>query len=271
MATLVLVTGASRGFGRALALEFTKHVASSGQGDLHMHLWARNAAGLAATAVQVKAAWTSSHNHAIHVTETVVDLGDDQSYPKTMDAFLETVSSLPSLESVVIVHNAATLGQIGRSSEVASPKLIQEHMEVNVNSVLWFSKRFLQEFGQGANKSIPRVYFVDINSVAGITPFPAMGIYCVFKAARKMHFAVVAAEEPQVKTLGYAPGILDTDMNLDLRENPLTDPNLRDWFNNIRATDTYADLHVSASACIQHLFDPTCISGSQVDFSDLQK
>ncbi|KAF0698032.1 Aste57867_11313 [Aphanomyces stellatus] len=271
MATLVLVTGASRGFGRALALEFTKHVANAGEGDLHMHLWARNIAGLAATAAQVKTAWACKDNHAVHVTETAVDLSSVESYTLVVDAFLDSVSSLPSLASVIIVHNAGTLGQIGRISEVTSPKLIQEHMEVNVNSVLWVSKRFLQEFGQGASKSIPRVYFVDINSGAGVRPFSGMGIYCVFKAARKMHFAVVAAEEPQVKTLGYAPGVLDTDMNLDLRENPSTDPNLRDLFNNIRATGGYADVHASAQACVQHLFGPSCVSGSQVDFRDLNK
>ena len=39
------------------------------------------------------------------------------------------------------------------------------------------------------------------------------------KAARDMFFKVLAAEEPSIRVLNYAPGPIDTDMQTYLREN----------------------------------------------------
>ncbi|CAK5240108.1 unnamed protein product, partial [Aphanomyces euteiches] len=188
--SLVLVTGASRGFGRALALAFTEELSAANEGDLYLHLWSRDTAGLAATTEAIQATW-KSQDQALHATQTAVDLSDQRAYCDTINNFLSDIAKL-SLKRIVIVHNAGSLGEVGRIANVSSPQANQKHMELNVNSVLWFNKRFLEAYGQAS-------------SGGNVVKFGA--------SARDMHFRVVAIEEPNVKTLNYAPGPMETEMN----------------------------------------------------------
>ncbi|ETV77487.1 sepiapterin reductase, variant [Aphanomyces astaci] len=274
MAWVVLVTGGSRGFGRALALAFAANKASADDGDLHLHLWSRDAAGMAATAADVTAAWQRQTSHSIHVTQTVVDLSDDSTYGPAIDTFVEEAQAAASVDRVVVFHNAGSLGQVGRIAEVASPQVIRRHMELNVNSVLWINKRLLQVYGtqaQAAKVPSPVLYLINVSSLNAIEPFATCGLYCVFKAARDMHFRVVATEEDatRVKCLNYAPGPMQTEMGNEIRDGHATDPALQRMFKKLQADGTYVDVNVSAQLCVSHVFGPTLVSGSHVDYYDI--
>ncbi|CAK4337554.1 unnamed protein product [Aphanomyces euteiches] len=229
--SLVLVTGASRGFGRALALAFTEELSAANEGDLYLHLWSRDTAGLAATTEAIQATW-KSQDQALHATQTAVDLSDQRAYCDTINNFLSDIAKL-SLKRIVIVHNAGSLGEVGRIANVSSPQANQKHMELNVNSVLWFNKRFLEAYGQASSGEA--AYMLNVSSLNAIEPFATCGLYCVFKAARDMHFRVVAIEEPNVKTLNYAPGPMETEMNNALRTGPSTDASLQTMFQKLHA------------------------------------
>jgi len=47
---------------------------------------------------------------------------------------------------------------------------------------------------------------VNISSLCALQPFRSWALYCSGKAARDMMFRVLAAEEPDVRVLNYAPG-----------------------------------------------------------------
>ncbi|CAK4353372.1 unnamed protein product [Aphanomyces euteiches] len=244
--SLVLVTGASRGFGRALALAFTEELSAANEGDLYLHLWSRDTAGLAATTEAIQATW-KSQDQALHATQTAVDLSDQRAYCDTINNFLSDIAKL-SLKRIVIVHNAGSLGEVGRIANVSSPQAIQKHMELNVNSVLWFNKRFLEAYGQAS-------------SGGNVVKFGA--------SARDMHFRVVAIEEPNVKTLNYAPGPMETEMNNALRTGPSTDASLQTMFQKLHAEGNMVDVNVSARLCVKHLLGSTLVSGSHVDYYDI--
>ncbi|CAK4472515.1 hypothetical protein LEN26_001260 [Aphanomyces euteiches] len=265
--SLVLVTGASRGFGRALALAFTEELSAANEGDLYLHLWSRDTAGLAATTEAIQATW-KSQDQALHVTQTAVDLSDQRAYCDTINNFLSDIAKL-SLKRIVIVHNAGSLGEVGRIANVSSPQAIQKHMELNVNSVLWFNKRFLEAYGQASSGEKPQIYMLNVSSLNAIEPFATCGLYCVFKAARDMHFRVVAIEEPNVKTLNYAPGPMETEMNNALRTGPSTDASLQTMFQKLHAEGNMVDVNVSARLCVKHLLGSTLVSGSHVDYYDI--
>ncbi|ETV66985.1 sepiapterin reductase [Aphanomyces astaci] len=260
MAWVVLVTGGSRGFGRALALAFAANKASADDGDLHLYLWSRDAAGMAATAADVTAAWQRQTSHSIHVTQTVVDLSDDSTYGPAIDTFLEEAQVVASVDRVVVVHNAGSLGQVGRIAEVASPQVIRRHMELNVNSVLWINKRQDQ-------MSILRLTIVNISRLLQMYGTQAQAA----RAARDMHFRVVATEEDttRVKCLNFAPGPMQTEMGNEIRDGPATDPALQRMFKKLQADGTYVDVNVSAQLCVSHVFGPTLVSGTHVDYYDI--
>lgn len=47
---------------------------------------------------------------------------------------------------------------------------------------------------------------VNISSLCALQPFKGWALYCAGKAARDMLYQVLAAEEPSVRVLSYAPG-----------------------------------------------------------------
>lgn len=57
---------------------------------------------------------------------------------------------------------------------------------------------------------------INISSLCAVQPFKSWGLYCAGKAGRDMLFKVLAAEEPNVTVLNYAPGPLDNDMQVRL-------------------------------------------------------
>lgn len=59
---------------------------------------------------------------------------------------------------------------------------------------------------------------INISSLCAVQPFKSWGLYCAGKAGRDMLFRVLAAEEPNVTVLNYAPGPLDNDMQVRPRQ-----------------------------------------------------
>ena len=79
---------------------------------------------------------------------------------------------------------------------------------------------------------------VNISSLAAVKPFETWSLYCTAKAARDMLYRVVAAEAvsadaSRIKTISYAPGPCDTDMQSYIRETATYEPQ-RDMYINMK-------------------------------------
>lgn len=107
--------------------------------------------------------------------------------------------------------------------------------------------RFVETFGasreelHGSNSATvrgPQLVLMNITSLCGIEAFATHGQYCIGKAAREMHFAVLAKEQapsPKVRVLQYSPGPLDTGMQKTIRESPVVLPELRRMYTDKKA------------------------------------
>ncbi|MCB1746195.1 MAG: glucose 1-dehydrogenase [Gammaproteobacteria bacterium] len=183
-----LVTGASRGIGRAIALELAQH----GARLACVATRAENAAGTVAAIVD---AGGSARAYGCRV-----ERGDE------VRALFEAVAA--ELGPVdVLVNNA------GVSKPMATLDMTEaswdEHMDVNAKSIFLCAQaaaRQMQATGGGV--------IVNIGSILGRNAFPATLGYCTSKAAVDHMTRVLAIEWARygIRVNCIAPGYVDTDM-----------------------------------------------------------
>lgn len=86
---------------------------------------------------------------------------------------------------------------------VNDPAEVNNYWALNLTSMLCLTSGTLNAFpdSPGLSKTV-----VNISSLCALQPFKGWGLYCSGKAARDMLCQVLAAEEPSVRVLSYAPG-----------------------------------------------------------------
>ncbi|NXC27416.1 SPRE reductase, partial [Campylorhamphus procurvoides] len=159
-----------------------------------------------------------------------------------------------------------SLGDISKSFlDLTDPDDINAYFAFNVTSALSFTSSALQAFGDrpGSRRTV-----VNISSLCALKPFKNWALYCSGKAARDMMFQVLALEEPQIRVLNYAPGPLDTDMQL-LARTKTGDPEMRQYFQSLQESGKLIDCTVSAQKLLKLLEEDTFQSGAHVDFYDI--
>uniref|UniRef100_A0A8C0FRQ6 Sepiapterin reductase n=1 Tax=Bubo bubo TaxID=30461 RepID=A0A8C0FRQ6_BUBBB len=164
----------------------------------------------------------------------------------------------PSLEGL-----KSSLGDISKSFlDLTDPDEINSYFAFNVTSALCLTATALQAFGArpGSSRMV-----VNISSLCAIKPFKNWALYCSGKASRDMMFQVLALEEPDVRVLNYAPGPLDTDMQLIARTKT-GDPEMRQFFQSLQESGQLIDCTVSAQKLVNLLEEDTFPSGAHVDF-----
>ncbi|KAE8897836.1 hypothetical protein PF005_g19422 [Phytophthora fragariae] len=275
MRSAVLVTGASRGFGRCLALDFARLLKTQ---DLELHLWARSESDLKETERLVRSEWGTAAELRCFVQ--CVDLSNPADYAAKVDQVLLQLAA-QSYARVFLVHNAGSLGQLGLVHECASnPTELAQYWELNVTSVLWLNKRFLDVFGASRDELLAatsaeektQLVIVNITSLCGIEPFKTHMMYCSGKAAREMHHRVIATEQEaagKVRVLQYSPGPMDTDMQKTIRESPRVDPELRKQFEDMKAQGTLIPPAQSSQRGVKLAISGDYETGAHVDYYDL--
>jgi short-subunit dehydrogenase len=174
---LLLVTGASRGFGRAIATVASQHVSK-----LRSILVARSADGLQETAEamatmrtrtarrmdpneQEKVAGDDGLVVSCHVMDLsdldhlddnlnnllqqTIQLGHDDDdendvAPVTENAAATRAANIQNYDHIVFINNAGSIGHIGLSWKSPSLQEMRENVDLNITSSLWTSVRFVR-------------------------------------------------------------------------------------------------------------------------------
>jgi NAD(P)-dependent dehydrogenase (short-subunit alcohol dehydrogenase family) len=204
----------------------------------------------------------------------------------------------PRFSRAILVNNVGSLGEIAPVRDIASLAFLRSTIDLNVTSTIWISALFLRRLpslvaatapgagaGAGAgssggsasaNPALPSA-IVNISSLAAVKAFKTQLVYCVGKAARDMLHAGMGEElaDPQhapagiaVKTLNYAPGPMDTDMQREIRESSTLDPGMKVMFRRLKEENTLVDADASATKCAAILASNTFTSGAHIDFYD---
>ncbi len=185
----IVVTGASMGIGRALALEAARDVAGSGT----VVLVARSREPLEALAAEIRALKCDAAVLAIDVTQPDA--------AGVIDALLEA----ERLYCDVLVNNAG-MGQVGRAAELPIERQMAT-VELNVAAATRLALHVLP--GMVGRR---RGGILNVGSVAGFMPGPGMAVYYATKAYLRS-FSEALWEESRrfrITVSCLAPGPVET-------------------------------------------------------------
>uniref|UniRef100_A0A671KGL0 Sepiapterin reductase n=1 Tax=Sinocyclocheilus anshuiensis TaxID=1608454 RepID=A0A671KGL0_9TELE len=242
---LCIITGASKGFGRTLALQ------------LSCLLKPRSVLMLVARTTE----------QLNQLKEDIITLygGQNQLDVRCVQADLEK-KEVSEMDHLLLINNAASLGDVSRFAlTFTDPVEVNRYLSLNVSGALSLTAGVLQAFPRrlGLRRSV-----VNISSLCALKPFPSWVLYCTGKAARDMMFRVLAEEEPDVRVLSYAPGPLDTDMQLQARRSS-RDLQLRRSFSSMFSEGQLLSCEESGAKLMKLLLDNDYQSGAHLDFYEL--
>jgi len=164
--TLVVVTGANRGFGRHIVEQIAKKVQpaskilllgrdSSTLNEVKSYITAKNS---------VDAEYYSGYECAN--LDTVA-----------LEKFLTSATEGSAFENLVVVHNAGTVGDVSTPASELSLEDAQTYMSINFSSMIASNNLVLSVFG-----NISHRFVVHISSLCALAPFKALSLYCSGKS-----------------------------------------------------------------------------------------
>lgn len=148
-------------------------------------------------------------------TPTTGGVALDLSDPATLTSWLATgrlADFLKDADRVLLINNAGTLAPVALVGD-ASPGDIAQAVNLNVTAALVLTGAVLR-----ARPADVRTQIVHISSGAARRGYPAWSTYCATKAALDLHASALAAEnQPGVRVVSVAPGVVDTAMQASIR------------------------------------------------------
>ena len=194
---VAVVTGGSRGIGRAIAERLAQHGAKVVVSSRKLDACQEVVRGIEARGgTAIAAACNIGHKEAL---QGLVDL---------------TVKTWGGVD--VLVCNAAINPHFG-SSEAIPDEIFDKIMASNVKSNLWLSRMAKPHMERAGGGSI-----VIVSSIGGLRGSTVLGAYCISKAADMQLARNLAAEwgPKNIRVNCIAPGLIRTDFARALWENP---------------------------------------------------
>lgn len=162
--TFLLVTGASRGLGATIAIDFSKKLCDGS----HILLMARDKTKLN----EVKSEIEKVSKATPHIIAMDLVLLDSPSFEHVLSKWSQL-----KLPQAVIVNNAGTLGDISQLAvNCTEAAEVKKYFDVNLFSVMFLTSAFLNKF-----KAADRKVVINISSLAAIQPFKGWNLYCTGK------------------------------------------------------------------------------------------
>lgn len=194
---VVIVTGSSRGIGRAIALQMARHGAK-------VVVSSRKAPACEAVVETIR----SAGGEAVAVP---CNIGDKAQLSALVAATRDAFGRID-----VLVCNAAVNPYYGPLTEIGD-EAWDRIMASNIRSNLWLCSMVLPEMAERRDGAI-----VIVSSIAGLRGSPAIGAYAVSKAADMQLARNLACEwgRHNIRVNCIAPGLVRTDFAKALWDNP---------------------------------------------------
>ena len=214
----VIITGASKGFGRALALQLAEP-------NVELHLIARSS------------------------MDSLVEEIGSRSPVQTYEFDLSEVTHIPILseqiflnidvkksKSIVLINNAGLLKPIGPVGKYPVNDYLAA-LEVNFVAPLILTHQFVHKLqDRNTEKKI-----VMISSGAAVSAYHGWSHYCSTKAGLNHFVEVLALEQGNesypIQVMAFNPGMMETDMQVELRKQSINNFPQVDKFIQAKESD----------------------------------
>ncbi|MFT4267598.1 MAG: SDR family NAD(P)-dependent oxidoreductase [Xenophilus sp.] len=196
-ASLFILTGASRGLGRAMAAQLLA------RGGVQLLCLSRRTDA----ALEAEAARAGSQ-----LTQWPLDLADPVPAAERLGQWLRGLDGA-GFAAAALINNAGTVGEPAPLARAALPALSQA-LRVGLEAPLLLTAAFLE-----ATASWPaRRQVLNISSGLGRNAMGSQAPYCAAKAGMDHFSRAVALEAGGARIVSLAPGVIDTDMQRQLRD-----------------------------------------------------
>ncbi len=192
----IFITGSSKGLGKALADLFLQ------QDNIRVTGFARSC--------------SIKHENYTHNTL-------DFSNSEALNAF--NFPDLADADELILINNAGILNPIKKIGTYTA-EAVSMNVQVNLTAPMVLSNKFVAAYQQLNCKKL----ILNISSGAGKYPIDGWSAYCATKSGLDMFSTVMHAEQNllsnvygRVKVVSLSPGIIDTEMQADIRSSKAED------------------------------------------------
>lgn len=201
----VIVTGTSQGLGEAIATQLLEE----------------NTQLICISRGQNEKLLEKAKQKGISFTFHAIDLQDVHHLETHFETIFSSIEE-KSVSSIHLINNAGTLTPI-KPIEKSESELLITNVHINLIAPMILTSSFMKHTKNW--KVDKRV--INISSGAGQKPYYGWGAYCTTKAGLNMFTQCIATEEAEkeypVKTIAFAPGVVDTNMQQQIRQTEKED------------------------------------------------
>ena len=213
MRKILIVTGGSKGIGKGII-------------DAYL-----------ANGYQIYSISRSINQTLKKVTQLKYDLSKTEGIKNLISQIFKGIKSI-EVEKITLINNAGTLGKIGRIEDIAD---IETTVALNTIAPLLLASSFISLTKNWKAKK----HIINISSGAAYTPYYGWTVYCATKAAIDMMTKTIALEQETVengaKIIAIYPGVVDTEMQAEIRKSDKDSFALIDRFLDLKATNALAN------------------------------
>lgn len=190
-----------------------------------------------------------------------IDLGDTAALAawldgEALDPFCADAGTL------ILINNAGVLGPVG-SLDSQNPAAIGQAVALNVGAPLMLAAALAQ-------RHAGELRILHSSSGAARFAYPGWSIYGSTKAALDQHArAVAAGNRDDRRICSLAPGVIDTDMQTEIRSLPETSFPMLKKFQKLKRNGLLTPPTEAAARIVEYVLDPDFGSLATADLREL--
>jgi NAD(P)-dependent dehydrogenase (short-subunit alcohol dehydrogenase family) len=239
MATLYIVTGTSRGLGAAMAAQLMQTDATLLAIARHVNVT------LAAQAPRAPA----------RLEQWARDLADPLPVAHEVERWLRATDPL-AFDAAALVNNAGVVTRVGPVDHGTDAE-VSAALRVGLEAAMLLTAAFLRATGHWRARAEGRCKVLNISSGLGRRAMAGSAVYCAAKAGMDHFSRAVALDEAHrghgARIVSLAPGVIDTDMQTQLRAADAAGFPEQALFRNLYAQGQLSSAHDAAARVLAYL------------------